>query len=251
MIDALTLILGAVFGSFANVLIHRLPLDMNIAYPHSHCPACRHSIPWYQNIPIFSFIFLKGRCYFCSHKIPISYPMVEIISALGFVWAIDTHGLNALGILGCLFWFLLLCMSVIDCKHYLLPDELTLGGLWLALLISTQDSLRMVPAESAILGAVLGYFSVWSVYWIYKLLTQKEGMGYGDFKLLAFLGAFLGPQQLPGLILLSSSLGSIYGLSVIFILRQKTFHQPIPFGPFLALAGWLLFLYPKLLSPYL
>ncbi|ALS99638.1 prepilin peptidase [Lacimicrobium alkaliphilum] len=263
-----TLVLGLMVGSFLNVVIHRLPIMMerswkqeyqsyfdpekspeqsrfNLIKPDSQCPVCQHKIRAWENIPLLSWIWLKGKCSQCKTPISARYPLVELLTGLisgllawhfGFGWPL----LAAL-----IFSWLLIAMTFIDLDRMLLPDQLTLPLLWLGLLLSTQH-VFVSPVE-AIIGAAAGYLSLWSVYWGFKLLTGKEGMGYGDFKLLAALGAWVGWQYLPMIILLSSFVGAILGL-ILLSVQGKDKGQAIPFGPYLAVAGWVTFLYGEQLS---
>lgn len=256
-------LLGLVVGSFLNVVIHRLPKMMlrdwqaqarevlelpgeapgepfNLLLPHSHCPHCGYQIRPWENIPLLGWLALRGRCSSCRAPIGARYPLVELACGLlsahvawhyGFGWQA-----GAMLLLG---WGLLV-MSLIDYDHQLLPDSLVLPLLWLGLILNNFG--LFVSLEDALWGAVAGYLSLWSVYWLFKLLTGKEGMGYGDFKLLAMLGAWGGWQILPLTILLSSLVGAVLGI-VILRLRKAESGTPIPFGPFLALAGWIALLW--------
>lgn len=257
------LLLGLVVGSFLNVVIHRLPGMMhrdwqvqarevlglpagaaaetfNLFLPNSRCPHCGHEIKPWENIPLLSWLALRGRCSSCKAPIGIRYPLVELACALlsahvawhyGFGWQAAAMLLLGWG---------LLSMSLIDFDHQLLPDDLVLPLLWLGLIVN-QFGLFASP-QDALWGAIAGYLSLWSVYWLFKLTTGKEGMGYGDFKLLAMLGAWGGWQILPLTILLSSLLGAVIGLSILK-LRKAEHDTPIPYGPFLALAGWIALLW--------
>lgn len=256
-------LLGLVVGSFLNVVIHRLPKMMlhdwqaqarevlelpgekpgepfNLLLPNSHCPGCGHEIRPWENIPLLGWLFLGGRCSACKTPISVRYPLVELACGLlsahvawhyGFGWQAGAMLLLGWG---------LLAMSLIDYDHQLLPDSLVLPLLWLGLILNSFG--LFVSLEDALWGAVAGYLSLWSVYWLFKLLTGKEGMGYGDFKLLAMLGAWGGWQILPLTILLSSLVGAVLGI-VILRLRRAESGTPIPFGPFLALAGWIALLW--------
>jgi len=252
----LAAMVGLLFGSFANVVIARFPVMLqrqwqqdcaetlgqpvspaprfNVAVPGSQCPACKTSLRWYENIPVISYFLQMGKCRHCRSAISSRYPLVEIYSALLTAFAIATFGFNALGWSYALFIYALMVLTFIDKDHMLLPDQLTLPLVWLGLLVSLQ--LSPVSPTDAIIGAAAGYLSLWSVYWLFKLVTGKEGMGYGDFKLLAAIGAWLGWQMLPMIILLSSVIGALYGIAMI-LLRRHQQGKPMPFGPFLALAG--------------
>ncbi|AWL12909.1 Type 4 prepilin-like protein leader peptide-processing enzyme [Saliniradius amylolyticus] len=253
-------------GSFLNVVIYRLPVMMerewqseyqsyfhdqaaetdnstkpfNLVKPDSTCPHCHTPIKAIHNVPVLSWLFLKGRCAYCQTTIPARYPMVEALTTLLSVWVTWHLGYGPMLIPALMFTWLLIAMTFIDLDKMLLPDQLTLPLLWLGLIGSLYWS--PVSPEDAILGAAAGYLSLWSIYWGFKLLTGKEGMGYGDFKLLAALGAWLGWQGLPVVILLSSLVGAIVGLSQIAF-KGQDHAKPIPFGPYLAAAGWLAFLY--------
>ncbi len=253
-------LVGLVVGSFLNVVILRLPKMMirewrhdakacleeysdstydekvGLLFPASRCPSCKTPIKPWQNIPILSYLMLRGRCGHCSIKISPRYPIVEAITGLMTFCTLWFAGVNQLGIALVLLTWVLIALTVIDLDYQLLPDQLTLPLLWLGLIINTQNG--FVTLNEAVLGAAAGYLSLWSVYWGFKLLTGKEGMGYGDFKLLAALGAWLGWKMLPVIILLSSLVGALVGLSMMVALgRDKNI--PIPFGPYLAAAGWI------------
>ena len=258
-----TLLIGLLIGSFLNVVVYRLPKMLlrdwqtqareilklpatnddqtfNLILPNSSCPHCAHEIKPWENIPIFSWLFLRGKCSACKAPISKRYPLVELTCGLlsayvawhfGFTWQT--------GAMLVLTWGLL-AMSLIDADHQLLPDALVLPLLWLGLIIN-QFSLFASPAD-ALWGAIAGYLSLWSVYWLFKLVTGKEGMGYGDFKLLAMLGAWGGWQILPLTILLSSLVGAVLGV-IMLRLRNAETSTPIPFGPYLAIAGWIALLW--------
>jgi leader peptidase (prepilin peptidase)/N-methyltransferase len=253
----LALILGAVIGSFLNVVISRLPIQLqrqwqrecaemngtplkeldhfSIAVPGSHCPECKASIAWYDNIPLLSYLILRARCRHCQTHIPLTYWLVELISCLAFGLVAWNFGFSLTALVYVAVFSLLICLFVIDWHHQLLPDQLTYPLLWIALLWSLSPASEFSP-DSAIIGAVAGYLSLWSIYWAFKLVTGKEGMGYGDFKLLAGITAFTGATLLPVTILASSVCGAIVGLAMI---RGKGRSQPIPFGPFLIGGGIL------------
>jgi leader peptidase (prepilin peptidase)/N-methyltransferase len=265
-----TLFLSTVFvvslmvGSFLNVVIYRLPIMMerswkqefesyfnpdkeateqptfNLVKPDSTCPKCQHKIRAWENIPILSWLWLRGKCSDCANPISIRYPLVELTTAILSVFVAWNFGFGLQAIAGIFLTWCLVAMTCIDLDKMLLPDQITLPVLWLGLLLSI-DNLYVSPAD-AIIGAAAGYMSLWSVYWLFKLATGKEGMGYGDFKLLAALGAWLGWQYLPIVILLSSFVGAIIGITYLS-LTKKGQQQPIPFGPYLAIAGWITFLY--------
>ncbi|MNQ67376.1 Type 4 prepilin-like protein leader peptide-processing enzyme [compost metagenome] len=256
-------VLGLLVGSFLNVVVYRLPIMMqrdwqsqarevleleneepderfNLLLPDSSCPHCGHQIRAWENIPIISWLLLRGRCSGCKAPISKRYPLVELACGVlsgyvawhfGFTWQAGAVLLLSWG---------LLAMSLIDADHQLLPDVLVLPLLWLGLIVN-QSGLFASPTD-AFWGAVAGYLSLWSVYWLFKLVTGKEGMGYGDFKLLAMLGAWGGWQILPLTILLSSVVGAVLGL-IILRLRSAESGTPLPFGPYLAIAGWIALLW--------
>ncbi|MCM2319445.1 MAG: A24 family peptidase [Pseudomonas sp.] len=256
-------VLGLLVGSFLNVVVYRLPIMMqrywqsqarevleleneepaerfNLLLPDSSCPHCGHQIRAWENIPIISWLLLRGRCSGCKTPISKRYPLVELACGVlsgyvtwhfGFTWQAGAVLLLSWG---------LLAMSLIDADHQLLPDVLVLPLLWLGLIVN-QSGLFASPGD-AFWGAVAGYLSLWSVYWLFKLVTGKEGMGYGDFKLLAMLGAWGGWQILPLTILLSSVVGAVLGL-IILRLRSAESGTPLPFGPYLAIAGWIALLW--------
>ncbi|PIE23509.1 MAG: prepilin peptidase [Neptuniibacter caesariensis] len=240
-------------GSFLNVVIHRLPIMMerewaamsnpeqvqenyNLAQPASTCPNCQHKIRWYENIPVLSYAWLRGKCSSCGVGISLRYPFVELLTGCSVAFVIHTFGANSVGLAMAVLTFALICLIFIDIDHQLLPDSITLPLLWLGLIANSFQ--LFTTLESAVYGAIAGYLSLWSVYWAFKLLTGKEGMGYGDFKLLAALGAWAGWSQLPLIILLSSLVGAIIGITLI-MLKKNEQQTPIPFGPYLAIAGWI------------
>lgn len=266
------LTLGLVVGSFLNVVILRLPRMMEarwrrdccelleqepekedtpltLSTPNSHCPNCKAPIRPWQNVPVISFLLLRGKCANCSIRIPLRYPAVELITGL-LTLALAWHFEPSLGMVGAmLLTWALVALTVIDLDHQLLPDDITLPLLWLGLLFNLGST--YVGIEDAVIGAIAGYLSLWSVYWAFKLLTGKEGMGYGDFKLLAALGAWLGWQALPMVILLSSLVGAVVGIALM-LLKSRGREVPIPFGPYLAAAGWIAFLWgDSIMSGYL
>lgn len=255
---SLVVVLGLLVGSFLNVVIHRLPLMMeqewqaqcaelrhepppemepiSLALPRSRCPKCGHAISAVENVPVLSYLALGGKCRGCHAPISLRYPLVEALTGLlsGYVaWHFGPN-LQALGALF-LVWSLI-ALTFIDLDTQLLPDAITLPLLWLGLLFNLQQA--YVPLSTAVVGAMAGYLSLWSVYWLFKLATGKEGMGYGDFKLLGALGAWLGWHLLPTIILLSSCVGALVGISLIVFARHGR-QVPIPFGPYLAAAGAL------------
>ena len=252
----LTTLLGLFVGSFLNVVIHRLPRMMerewlaqaaelrgepapaaeqlNLAMPRSRCPHCGHRIGLLENIPLASFVLLRGRCRHCGAGISLRYPVIEALTAVLSAFASWHFGPGlALGGALLLLWALI-ALAFIDIDTQLLPDDITLPLLWLGLAFNLGHTFTAL--ETAVAGAIAGYLALWSVYWLFKLATGKEGMGYGDFKLFAALGAWLGWQMLPLILLLSSLVGALVGLSLI-VFAQRGRNVPIPFGPYLAAAG--------------
>ncbi len=265
-------IIGLLIGSFLNVVIYRLPLMMerdwriqchdflempppsiagnsfdvfNLSKPGSHCPHCKHSIGALENIPVFSYLWQQGKCKHCKAPISMRYPIMEFVTAVLSCTVVAYHGFAWLTLALLVFTWVLIALTMIDIDHQLLPDDLTLPLLWLGLLVNFKGAL--VPLPEAVLGAVGGYMVLWTVYWAFKLLTGKEGMGFGDFKLLAALGAWLGWQSLPIIILLSSLVGAIVGISLMLFKGHKR-DVPIPFGPYLASAGFLALLWGQTLT---
>lgn len=241
MLIACAAILGLLIGSFLNVVILRMPIMLmhptptfNLMIPRSHCPNCAYIIGFLENIPIVSYLFLKGRCKQCALPIPIRYPLIELLTALVSTATIYHFELTLAGGFSLILVWSLIALSIIDLDHQILPDDITLPMVWVGLLANIFSVFTSL--ESAVLGAIGGYLSLWTIYWIFKLLTHKEGMGYGDFKLLALLGAWLGWQALPLIILCASLMGSVMGLMLIG-LKKHTRSTPMPFGPYLALAG--------------
>jgi len=266
------LCLGLVVGSFLNVVIYRLPLMMesrwrrdccellevaqeqqdahlNLATPNSHCPVCKTAIKPWQNIPVLSYLLLRGKCGNCATPISPRYPVLELVTGLmtlALAWFFDLS--PALLGAALLTWSLIV-LTVIDIDHQLLPDDITLPLMWLGLLFNLTAT--YVSLSDAVIGAMAGYLILWSIFWVFKLLTGKEGMGYGDFKLLAALGAWLGWQALPLVILLSSLVGAVCGVALMIIKRRGK-EIPIPFGPYLAMAGWIALLWgDDIMSAYL
>lgn len=236
-------IFGLLMGSFLNVVVYRLPLiidgdchsplgSLSLSFPASHCPRCKEPLKYWQNIPVISWLVLRGKCHFCHSPISIKYPLIEILCAVMF-WGASSLFPTPLSLFSALllFWFLL-ALSLIDLGTLLLPDKLTLPLLWLGLLVHSVSG--VVSLQDALYGAVLGYLVLWILYWAIKILTGKEGMGYGDFKLLAALGAWVGWQMLPYLCILAALAGIVLSLSR-FALGVTSKH--IPFGPCLSLAG--------------
>lgn len=255
-------LVGLLIGSFLNVVISRLPrmmeaswkqecallLDveqpaqdtLTLSHPRSHCPQCKTPIRAWQNIPVISFLLLRGRCNHCANPIPWQYPLVEIAAGLIALWAASHFGYGWQAATAMLLGWSLIALTVIDARTQLLPDAIVLPLLWLGLLVNLFEV--FVPIEQAVSGAMAGYLSLWLVYHAFKLLTGKEGMGFGDFKLFAALGAWMGWQQLPWIILASSAVGATIGIALMATKRLQQ-GQPMPFGPYLAIAGWLAFLY--------
>ncbi len=267
----LALVLGLCVGSFLNVVIHRLPLMMerewtaqcaelrgevapdhaplNLSQPRSRCPACGHAIRALQNIPLLSFLWLRGRCAACSTRISWRYPLVELFCGLATAYCALHFGFSFAAAAAMLFVWLMIAATGIDFDTQLLPDSITLPLLWLGLLVNLIGG--PVDLRSAVIGAMTGYLFLWSVYWMFRLVTGKEGMGYGDFKLLAAIGAWTGWQMLPLVVLLSSAIGAVVGISLI-VFHKHGREVPIPFGPYLAGAGLIaLFWGPALTQRYL
>jgi leader peptidase (prepilin peptidase)/N-methyltransferase len=269
---ALAGVLGLLVGSFLNVVILRLPARMAAAWRQeardvlelqadttplppgivrepSHCPHCKHPLSALDNIPLFGWLLLRGRCRYCQAKISIQYPLVELLSGVLSAVIMWKFGPSWAALAGLALTWTLIALSGIDFRTQLLPDQLTLPLLWLGLLLSLLP--MFVTAPASILAAAIGYLSLWSVYWVFKLLTGKEGMGHGDFKLLAALGAWMGPVALLPIILLSSLIGALVGGTLI-ALRKHEREIPMPFGPFIAAAGWVWFVAgPNLLQGYM
>ncbi len=254
-------------GSFLNVVIYRLPLMMkrewqsecrllladeltinhteepaafNLVTPNSTCPQCKAPIKIWQNIPVISWLILKGRCASCEAPISVRYPIVEMLTASLSLAVAIIFGASELALLYIVITWVLIALTFIDIDHMLLPDQLTLPLVWLALIAAVMN-ITIAPSD-AIIGAAIGYLSLWSVYWLFKLATGKEGMGYGDFKLLAVFGALLGWQAILTIVLLSSVVGALIGMLQI-IIQGKDKTTPIPFGPYLAIAGWVTLLW--------
>ncbi len=266
-------VFGLLVGSFLNVVILRLPRRMEwqwkrdcremlelesdpqaepeppgIVVRGSHCPKCGHNLTWYENVPLLSFLALRGRCRGCGTAISWQYPVVELLTGLLFAAAIWQFGPTWQGLAALAFTGVLVAASGIDLRTTLLPDDLTYPLLWLGLLLSLGTV--FVDPVQAILGAAMGYLVLWSIYWGFKLLTGKEGMGYGDFKLLAALGAWCGAAGIVPILLLSALSGAVIGSSWL-LLRGKDRATPIPFGPYLAVAGWVQLMWgERLLAAY-
>ncbi len=261
-------VVGLMVGSFLNVVIHRLPLMMerdwkaqcqeylgetppeqgqplSLARPRSRCPSCGHRIPFYENVPVLSYLWLRGKCSSCRQSISLRYPLIELLTGVlsaVIAWHFGFGWQTAAALL--LTWALI-ALSMIDVDHQLLPDSITLPVLWLGLVLSLFPV--FADMRSSLIGAVAGYLSLWTIYQVFRLLTGKEGMGFGDFKLLALLGAWMGWQSLPMIVLLSSAVGAVLGGAMIAI-QGRDRRQPIPFGPYLAIAGWIALLWGEQIS---
>lgn len=258
---------GLIVGSFLNVVIHRVPKMMerdsanyvaeesglplphmdryNLMLPHSHCTACGHRITAMENIPVISYLLLRGKCSACKAPISARYPLVELLTGALSALLIWHFGSGWTGLATLVFAWLLIAMTFIDADTQMLPDDLTFPLLWAGLLVNINGT--FVPLQEAVIGAAAGYLALWAVYWAFKLATGKEGMGYGDFKLLAALGAWLGWTMLPTIILLSSVVGAVVGIGLI-VFAKRGRDKPIPFGPYLAAAGLIALLYGTPLS---
>jgi leader peptidase (prepilin peptidase)/N-methyltransferase len=267
---AIAALMGLLVGSFLNVVIHRVPIMLerewarqaaemrgetppeqavyNLVVPRSACPACGHRITALENIPVLSWLVLRGRCSACASPIPVRYPLVEIITAVLSGLAVWHLGAGTAGIAALVLTWTLIALTGIDLDTQLLPDNLTLPLLWAGLAVNLAGV--FTPLDSAVVGAIAGYGSLWTVYWLFKLVTGKEGMGYGDFKLLGALGAWFGWQALPGIILLSSLVGALVGIGMIVFARHGR-EVPIPFGPYLGGAGLLTLYFGKPIAAYL
>ncbi len=253
-------VLGLLVGSFLNVVILRYPAALlhqwrcqcremlglepeaeasppGIATGRSRCPACGTGIAWYDNIPVLSWLLLHGRCRQCSSSISARYPVVELLTALLTLAVLWQLGPTVQGLAGIALTWTLIAASGIDLDHHLLPDQITLPLIWAGLLLNIFGIFTNL--QSAVIGAIAGYLSLWLVFHLFRLATGKEGMGYGDFKLLAAIGAWFGWQVLPTVVLLASAVGAVIGL-VLIAMRQMGREMPIAFGPFLAAAGWLI-----------
>lgn len=268
---ACALVLGLLVGSFLNVVIYRLPKMMerdwhdqckdfltnegniaalpaanekqepfNLMVPRSRCPSCGHQIRAWENIPVISYLALGGKCSQCKNPISLRYPSIELVTGLISVVVIAHFGVNWNGLAALFLSWSLIALTMIDIDTYLLPDDITLPLLWLGLILNSGG--MFTDLSSAVWGAVAGYLSLWLVYQIFKVVTGKEGMGFGDFKLLAALGAWMGWQMLPQIVLLSSLVGAVIGIAMI-VIRGRDKNIPIPFGPYLAIAGWIAFVW--------
>lgn len=258
--------LGLSFGSFLNVVAYRYPImmerdwkrechdfleleppkfddklaSMTLATPASACPNCGHKIRFWENIPVISYLLLKAKCSSCHTKISFQYPAVELITAIASLTVAYKFGVTIQTVAALLFTWVLIALTLIDLKKLLLPDTITLPLIWSGISLGFFEVFTNL--NDSVIGAIGGYLILWSIYHLFKLLTKKEGMGFGDFKLLAALGAWLGYSYLPQIILVSSVVGSIIGISMMVIGKTKQ-QQPIPFGPYLAIAGWIAMLW--------
>jgi leader peptidase (prepilin peptidase)/N-methyltransferase len=266
-------IVGLCVGSFLNVVIHRLPkmLDRgwraqcaelsgepppelppyNLITPRSECPACGHRIAAFENIPVLSFLFLRGRCSGCAAPISARYPFIELLTGALTIAAVLRFGVTPTAAAACLLIWSLIALTFIDFDTQLLPDSITLPLLWSGLLANVAGFVPGVSLRDAVVGAIAGYVALWTIYWLFKLVRGKEGMGYGDFKLLAALGAWLGWQMLPLIVLLSSFVGALIGIGLV-VFKGRDHQIPLAFGPYLAIAGVIaLFFGRSLVSLYL
>ena len=276
----ISFVLALLIGSFLNVVIYRLPIMMerewraqceeiaetpavelptgrfDLVAPRSRCPACDHTITATQNIPVISYLVLRGKCAGCQAPISRRYPIIELLSAVMTAIVAWRFGFGWEAAAAILMTWALIAISVIDIDHQIIPDSISLPLIWAGLFLSlfhesAGAEILFVDPGTAIAGGLAGYLSLWSIYHLFRLLTGKEGMGYGDFKLLAALGAWLGWQMLPLIILLSAFVGAIVGVALIAFKRQDR-SAPIPFGPYLAAAGWIAMLYgPQIIDGYL
>ncbi len=265
-------ILGLLVGSFLNVVIYRLPIMLerqwrdecaafatpdsetpatpekfNLMVPRSRCPQCQTMITAGDNIPVLSYLWLRGRCRHCQVPIPRRYPLIELVSGALGTLAAAHFGAGWSGLFAAILTWALLALAVIDFDTQLLPDVITLPILWLGLLVNSAGV--FVDLQASVFGAALGYSLLWSVFWLFKLATGKDGMGFGDFKLLAMLGAWLGWQRLPIVLLGASLVGAVVGLALI-ALAGRAKEKPIPFGPYLACAGWVAMLWGEPITAY-
>lgn len=280
LFSAIAGVIGLLVGSFLNVVIYRLPIMMrrgwrkecleylqidsdpaktdilsdtnkeepfNLVFPLSRCPSCNTAIKPHQNIPVVSYVFLKGKCATCGCHISARYPIIETLTAITSIIVAWHFGYTTQAMFALLLTWSLIALIFIDIDHQLLPDSITLPLLWLGLCLSLFNV--FTDTHASIIGAVAGYLALWSVFHLFKLATGKEGMGYGDFKLLALFGAWLGWQFLPMIILLSSLVGAIIGVGMI-IFAKHDHNIPIPFGPYLATAGWIALLWGNKLNQF-
>ena len=266
-------LLGLLIGSFLNVVIHRVPVMMerewrsqcaemldpeakpeqqqayNLVVPRSRCPNCDHQITALENVPVLSYLALKGRCSGCGWRIPLRYPIIELLTGLLSVLVVWRFGISAAAGGALLLTWALIALSAIDFDTQYLPDSITLPFLWLGLAFNVAGI--YTTTQASVLGAIVGYLALWSVYHLFRLVTGKEGMGYGDFKLLALFGAWLGWSAVPLIVFLSAFVGAIVGIALI-TLRGHDRNIPIPFGPYLAVAGWIALMWgEQLLDAYI
>jgi len=277
-----SLVLGLLVGSFLNVVVYRFPIMMqrdwkqqclefleiedpspnevgaaaehktfNLQQPASHCPHCKHKIRAWENVPVLSYLALGGKCSSCKAKISLRYPSVEFVSGILSALVAFTFGATLLTLALLMFTWCLIALTLIDFDHQLLPDDITIPLLWLGLLVNALNLGFGVSLYDAVIGAIAGYLVLWLFYWVFKLATGKEGMGYGDFKLLAALGAWMGWQSLLPIIILSSLVGAVFGVLMIVAMgRDKS--VPMPFGPYLAGAGFIMLIWgPQISSFYI
>ncbi|MBI18767.1 MAG: prepilin peptidase [Proteobacteria bacterium] len=264
-------VLGLAVGSFLNVVILRLPPRLawqwqtsagtpgtvadppkpppGLVRPGSRCPTCKQSIHWWENIPLLSYVLLRGRCSHCDAHISLRYPAVEALTALLSITVVWVLGLDWQLAAALILTWGLIVLSFVDLDHMLLPDVITLPLLWLGLLVNLAGG--FCDIGSAVIGAVSGYLVLWIIFHVYRMISGREGFGYGDFKLLAALGAWLGWQMLPLVLLLASLCGAVIGITLIMLTPREA-RQPLPFGPYLAVAGWIVLLWgDALLATYL
>lgn len=264
---SLVFVLSLMIGSFLNVVIYRFPkmleqgwyyecrefladelkdpsskevTTLTLSTPNSTCPHCQHSIRVYENIPVISWLFLKGKCSQCKNSISARYPLIEISTALLSLVVAQHFGVTLITCFALILTWGLVALTMIDFDHMLLPDQIVLPLLWLGLIANLSNG--FVPIEDAVIGAIAGYSSLFIIYWLFKLATGKEGMGFGDFKLFALFGAWIGWQLLLLLILMASVVGAIIGISLMLFKNHQK-EQAIPFGPYLAIAGWITLLW--------
>lgn len=281
MLVAAGVLLGLLVGSFLNVVVYRIPVMMqrdwkaqcyeyleidnpesdssdssaqyktfNLLKPDSHCPNCDHKITALENVPVISYLFLQGKCSECETSISIRYPLVELVTGVFSGLVVLSFGVTWLTLALLVFTWSLIVLALIDFDHQLLPDSITLPLLWLGLLVNSIGLGFGVSLQDAVIGAIAGYLVLWCFYWAFKLLTGKEGMGYGDFKLLSTLGAWMGWQNILPIIILSSLVGAVIGIITISIFKRDK-SAPMPFGPFLAGAGFIMLIWgPQLISFY-
>nr|WP_315394813.1 A24 family peptidase [uncultured Duganella sp.] len=258
---------GLLIGSFLNVVIHRLPIMMqresdnycaleagkeelhteryNLMVPRSACPHCKHQLTALENIPVLSYLVLRGKCGNCKAPISPRYPAIELLTGALSVLVVWRLGSGWQGLGGLVFLYALIALTFIDADTQLLPDDLTYPLIWAGLLINVNGT--YVSLHDAVIGAAAGYLALWSIYWLYKLVRGREGMGYGDFKLLAALGAWMGWASLPAIVMMSSLVGAVAGIALMVVNRRGMDYQ-IPFGPYLAAAGLITFLYREPLA---